>query len=132
MDLKITDVADLDCIYLSYDEPQKEEFWLQIQNIVPWAKRVDNVKGSDAAHKACADASDTNFFVLIDGDNIPDPEFFNLQIEIICFFFKTSNLNNLNLLCLKGIFFFEEIIFLVVITTFWFLFNSSLDKLIPS
>lgn len=81
MDLKITDVADLDCIYLSYDEPQKEEFWLQIQNIVPWAKRVDNVKGSDAAHKACADASDTNFFVLIDGDNIPDPEFFNLQIE---------------------------------------------------
>ena len=36
--------------YLSYDEPQKEEFWLKVKNMVPWAKRVDNVKGSDAAH----------------------------------------------------------------------------------
>ena len=34
------DVADLDCIYLSYDEPQKEEFWVQIKNMVPWAVRV--------------------------------------------------------------------------------------------
>ena len=46
------DIADLDCVYLTYDEPQKEKFWVQIQNIVPWAKRVDGVKGSDAAHKA--------------------------------------------------------------------------------
>lgn len=79
---KIIDVADLDCIYLSYDEPKKEEFWAKIQNIVPWAKRVDGVKGSDAAHKAAADASDTDWFVLIDGDNLPDPEFFNLQLNI--------------------------------------------------
>jgi len=28
-------VADLDCIYLTYDEPQKEEFWAQIRNTVP-------------------------------------------------------------------------------------------------
>ena len=40
------------------------------------------VKGSDAAHKAAADASDTDRFVLIDGDNIPDPEFFNLQLTL--------------------------------------------------
>jgi hypothetical protein len=63
---QIVDVADLDCIYLTYDEPQKEEFWIRIQNMVPWAKRVDGVKGSDAAHKAAADASDTARFVLID------------------------------------------------------------------
>jgi hypothetical protein len=75
----IIDVADLDCIYLSYDEPQKEEFWVKIQNMVPWAKRVDGVKGSDAAHKAAADASDTERFILIDGDNMPNEEFFNLQ-----------------------------------------------------
>jgi len=43
---------------------------------------VDGVKGSDAAHKAAADASDTDRFVLIDGDNIPDPEFFNLQLVL--------------------------------------------------
>ena len=82
MTKEIVDVADLDCIYLTYDEPQKEEFWIKIQNMVPWAKRVDGVKGSDAAHKAAADASDTDRFVLIDGDNLPDPEFFNLQLTL--------------------------------------------------
>lgn len=77
----IVDVADLDCIYLSYDEPQKEEFWLKIKNIVPWAKRVDGVKGSDAAHKAAGEASDTERFILIDGDNMPDESFFNIQLD---------------------------------------------------
>lgn len=71
------DVADLDCIYLTYDEPQKEEFWVKIKNMVPWARRVDGVKGSDAAHKAAAAVSDTERFILIDGDNLPDPSFFN-------------------------------------------------------
>ena len=79
---QIIDIADLDVVYLSYDEPQKEEFWIKIQNMVPWAVRVDGVKGSDAAHKAAADASTTERFVLIDGDNMPDPEFFNLQLEL--------------------------------------------------
>lgn len=78
----VTDIADLDVIFLTYDEPKKEEFWVKIQNMVPWAKRVDGVKGSDAAHKAAAAASDTEFFVLIDGDNLPDPEFFNLQLDL--------------------------------------------------
>jgi hypothetical protein len=82
MSVEIVDVADLDCIYLTYDEPKKEEFWVKIQNMVPWAKRVDGVKGSDAAHKAAADVSDTDRFVLIDGDNLPDPEFFNLQLKL--------------------------------------------------
>jgi hypothetical protein len=82
MNPEIIDVADLDCIYLTYDEPKKEEFWIQIQNMVPWAKRVDGVKGSDAAHKAAAAASDTDRFILIDGDNIPDAAFFNLQLAL--------------------------------------------------
>jgi len=77
----IIDIADLDCIYLSYDEPQKEEFWLKIKNMVPWAVRVDGVKGSDAAHKAAGEASTTERFILIDGDNMPDENFFNLQLD---------------------------------------------------
>ena len=77
----IVDVADLDCIYLSYDEPQKEEFWLKIKNMVPWAKRIDGVKGSDAAHKVAGAASDTERFILIDGDNMPDESFFNMQLD---------------------------------------------------
>ena len=76
------DVADLDCIYLSYDEPQKEEFWVKIRNMVPWARRVDGVKGSDAAHKAAAAASETERFILIDGDNLPDERFFNLTLDL--------------------------------------------------
>jgi hypothetical protein len=74
------DIADLDTIFLSFDEAKKEEFWIHIKNMVPWAKRVDGVKGSDAAHKAAADASETDRFILIDGDNLPDPAFFNLQL----------------------------------------------------
>jgi hypothetical protein len=80
--MKQIDIADLDCIYLSYDEPQKEEFWVKIRNMVPWAKRVDGVKGSDAAHKVAAAASDTERFILIDGDNLPQEKFFNLTLEL--------------------------------------------------
>jgi hypothetical protein len=78
---KQIDIADLDCIYLSYDEPEKEEFWVKIKNMVPWAVRVDGVKGSDAAHKAAAAVSTTERFILIDGDNLPYPEFFNQTLE---------------------------------------------------
>lgn len=80
--VEIIDIADLDCVYLTYNEPQKEEFWIKIQNMVPWAVRVDGVKGSDAAHKAAADAVDTDRFVLIDGDNMPDADFFNQQLTL--------------------------------------------------
>ncbi len=76
------DIADLDVIYLSYDEPNKEEFWVKIRNMVPWAQRVDGVKGSDAAHKAAAAKSHTDRFVLIDGDNLPDEKFFNLTLTL--------------------------------------------------
>jgi hypothetical protein len=76
------DIADLDCVFLTYDEPNKEETWVKIKNMIPWAVRVDGVKGSDAAHKAAAQASSTDQFVLIDGDNIPDAKFFNLTLEI--------------------------------------------------
>lgn len=76
------DIADLDVVYLSYDEPQKEEFWLKIKNMVPWAVRVDGVTGSDAAHKAAADASETDRFILIDGDNLPDLDFFNMTLDL--------------------------------------------------
>jgi len=79
--VKQIDIADLDCIYLTYDEPQREKFWVQIKNQIPWARRVDGVAGSDAAHKAAAAASDTERFILIDGDNLPEQKFFNLTLE---------------------------------------------------
>lgn len=85
MTTQAIDISDLDVIYLTFDEPKREEFWVKIQNMIPWAKRVDGVKGSDAAHKAAAQASDTDRFILIDGDNIPDPEFFNNELILTDF-----------------------------------------------
>lgn len=100
MSERIVDIAELDCIYLSYDEPRKEEFWAKISAMVPWAKRVDGVKGSDAAHKAAAAASDTDRFILIDGDNLPNPKFFDQQLvldsnnEHVVFRWKAHNAIN--------------------------------------
>jgi len=75
-------ITEFDIFYLSYDEPQKEEFWAKLQELAPWAKRVDGVKGFDSAHKACAVASETDRFITVDGDNIVYPHFFDLQIDI--------------------------------------------------
>ena len=74
-------IIDYDIIYLSYDEPNAEQNYADLLNKVPWAKRVHGVKGSDAAHKAAGEASDTERFILIDGDNMPTESFFNLQLD---------------------------------------------------
>lgn len=76
------DISDLDTIYLSYDEPNYEENWALISSEIPWAKHVHGVKGSDNAHKAAAEASETERFILIDGDNIPDWNFFSETLEL--------------------------------------------------
>jgi hypothetical protein len=75
-------LGEIDCIFLSYDEPNAELNYADLLNKAPWAKRVHGVKGSDAAHKACADASDTERFITVDGDNIVDPAFFDLEINL--------------------------------------------------
>jgi hypothetical protein len=73
--------AELDCIFISYDEPNAEKNYADLLTKAPWAKRVHRVKGSDAAHKAAAQLSDTERFITVDGDNIVDPGFFNLTLD---------------------------------------------------
>jgi len=68
-------VSDLDFVYISYKEPNKEENWADLLSKVPWAKRVDGVKGFDSAHKAAAEKAETDFFISVDGDNIIDERF---------------------------------------------------------
>ncbi len=68
-------VSDLDFVYISYHEPNKEENWADLLSKVPWAKRVDGVKGFDSAHKAAAEKAETDFFISVDGDNIIDERF---------------------------------------------------------
>jgi hypothetical protein len=74
-------VIDFDLIFISYDEPNADLHYADLCNKVPWAKRVHGVKGSDAAHKAAAELSETDWFITVDGDNLVDPRFFDLEIE---------------------------------------------------
>ena len=70
-----TRISDLDFVYISFKEPNKEQNWADLKNKVPWAKRVDGVVGFDNAHKAAADIAETDFFISVDGDNIIDEKF---------------------------------------------------------
>lgn len=74
-------IVDQDIIFLSYDEPNAEKNYTDLCSKVPWAKRVHGVHGSDAAHKACADLSETEYFITVDADNIIDQEFLNVEVD---------------------------------------------------
>jgi hypothetical protein len=76
-------IAEQDIVFLSYDEPNAEKNYADLCAKVPWAKRVHGVKGSDAAHKACAAISDTEYFITVDADNIIDPKFLDVEVDII-------------------------------------------------
>ena len=68
-------VAEFDVFFLSYDEPFADLHYADLCNKLPWAKRVHGVEGSDAAHKACAELSETDRFITVDGDNIVNQKF---------------------------------------------------------
>jgi len=75
-------IIEQDIIFLSYNEPNAEKNYADLLTKVPWAKRVHGVKGSDAAHKACAAQSETEYFVTVDGDNIIDPKYLEVEIDL--------------------------------------------------
>jgi hypothetical protein len=68
-------VADIDIVYLSYDEPNCESNWQHLLDLCPRAQRIHGVKGSDAAHKACAELATGTHMITVDGDNQIDPRF---------------------------------------------------------
>jgi len=68
-------VSDLDFVFISFKEPNKEYNFADLVSKVPWAKRVDGVVGFDNAHKAAAELAETDFFISVDGDNIFDSKF---------------------------------------------------------
>lgn len=73
---------ELDTVFISYDEPNAEENYSKLVQILPWAKRIHGVKGSDAAHKAAANLSETDRFITVDADNVIDSKFFEQDIDI--------------------------------------------------
>lgn len=75
-------IVEQDIVFLSYDEPNADKNYTDLCQKIPWAKRVHGVKGSDAAHKACADISETEHFVTVDGDNQINPNFLVQEIDL--------------------------------------------------
>jgi hypothetical protein len=73
---------EIDTIFISFDEPNAEKNYSELVKMVPWAKRIHGVRGSDAAHKAAANLSETDRFITVDADNIIDVGFFEQEIEI--------------------------------------------------
>jgi hypothetical protein len=73
--------AEFDIIFLSYDEPNADLHYADLCNKAPWAKRIHGVKGSDAAHKAAAELSETDWLITVDADNIVYHSFFNVDIN---------------------------------------------------
>jgi hypothetical protein len=75
-------LANIDIIFISYDEPNAELNYADLLNKAPWAKRVHGVKGSDAAHKAAAHLSETDWFITVDGDNQIYKKFLDLDLNL--------------------------------------------------
>ena len=73
--------TDFDIVFLAYDEPRREEFWLDLQSKYPQARRVQGVKGLDGGCKAAVTAGHTDHVIVVDGDCIVDPAFFDLSID---------------------------------------------------
>jgi hypothetical protein len=75
-------IVEFDVVFLSYDEPNADLHYADLCAKAPWAKRVHGVKGSDHAHKAAAELAETEWFITVDADNIVDPSFFNLDLDM--------------------------------------------------
>jgi|ERR1019366_7321096 hypothetical protein len=74
-------ITEFDIVFLSLDEINAEKNWADLSEKAPWSKRVHGVKGFDAAHRACAEASETDWLITVDADNIVRPEFFDIVID---------------------------------------------------
>lgn len=75
-------ISELDCVFISYDEPNAEKNFADLCSKAPWSYRVNGIKGSDNCHKAAADLAQSEWFITVDADNIVDEKFFELTIEV--------------------------------------------------
>ena len=64
-----------DLIFLSSDEPEADENYAILVSRFSYAKRIHGVKGIVQAHKEAAKVSLTEYFWVVDGDNIIQDDF---------------------------------------------------------
>lgn len=75
-------ISEFDVVFISYDEPNADNNWQDLLDKCPWAVRSHGVYGSDAAHKAAAALCETDRFITVDADNIVNPDFFSLELDM--------------------------------------------------
>lgn len=71
----MTNIANKDFIFMSYDEEYADEGYDKLLKLVPTAKRVHGVKGIANAWKAAADLSETEHFITMDADTELNEDF---------------------------------------------------------
>ena len=104
----IFNIKDYPTVFLSYDEPNSEENYTHLCKVCPdIVYRIQNVKGSDKAHKMVANlvSGMSTHVIIVDGDNYINDDFYKKTIElndnidlsnsVISF----SGLNNINGTC---------------------------------
>lgn len=64
-----------DIFFLSYSESNADNNWKHLQKWQPKAQRLHGIKGIKNAHQAIAQAANSDYFFVIDGDNHILPEF---------------------------------------------------------
>jgi hypothetical protein len=65
----------LDVFMLTFGEPEADDNFKILQHYAPKAQRIDGVEGLLNAHKACAEASTTDYFYVVDADAVISENF---------------------------------------------------------
>lgn len=71
----IIDPQQYPVVFLSYDEPNADANYEYLLRSRPDALRIHGIKGSDRAHKACAESVSAERFFTVDGDSRVDVKF---------------------------------------------------------
>ena len=70
-----------DIVFISYQEPNADEYYKYLTDRFPKARRVHGVKGIHQAHIEAARLCETDMFWIVDGDALIDSKFkFNYQV----------------------------------------------------
>lgn len=78
----LIDLSRADIVFISYDEPEADANFADLQAHLPRARRVHGVKGFDAAHRRAAEGA-SDWIFTIDGDNrVTDPGFFDGRLDV--------------------------------------------------
>ncbi|MBL4806447.1 MAG: sel1 repeat family protein [Rhodobacteraceae bacterium] len=75
-----TKTRDLPIVFMSFDEPWADEYWEDLHQKAPWAKRVHGVAGLDSCHKAALKTGGGDFVITVDADTLVRPSFFDVEI----------------------------------------------------